>query len=458
MELQITFPRELTKYMAIYEHLKQRILQQQLKAHSRMPSKRKLANQLNVSIFTVQEAYAQLLSEGYLYSVERKGYFVGVIEVPLREEHLIQKEELLPTINEDGLNFKNGQVDPKAFPYKVWNRLYKKFLSPSHIANGSWQGEPVLRNEITNYLHQSRGLHCHAKQIFIFSGTQQQLSSLCQFLNPSKVGIEEPGFIRAKAVFHQLQVTVASLKIDSEGCTVPKLPVKLLYTTPAHQYPLGTVMSINRRMELLTWAKTSSSYIVEDDYDSEFRYRGAPIPTLAHLDSLERVIYFGTFSKTLLPSIRISYLVLPLSLVEDFEAFNTLQKPTVSKIDQLVVAEFIRTGGYEKHVAKMRTLYRSKRTCLIEAIHEFLGKDFYVIGDDAGLHIIVQLPAYLTEREAVTRAESIGIAVAGISHMYQETKSTRQIIIGYGAPTIAEIRESIQLLASVWKTAKLSPS
>ena len=453
MELQITFTAGSTKYMAIYERLKQLILQQQLKAHSRMPSKRELANQLNVSIFTVQEAYAQLLSEGYLYSVERTGYFVGEIEIPLQEEQVIQKEELLPTINEEYLNFKNGQVDPREFPYKVWNRLYKKFLNPYHIANGSWQGEPALRNEIANYLRQSRGLHCHAKQIFIFSGTQQQLSSLCQFLTPSKVGIEEPGFIRAKAVFQQLQLPVATLRIDSEGCTVPKQPVQLLYTTPAHQYPLGTVMSINRRMELLTWAKTSSCYIVEDDYDSEFRYRGAPIPPLAHLDSLEQVIYFGTFSKTLLPSIRISYLVLPLSLVEDFEAFNTLQKPTVSKIDQLVVAEFIRTGEYEKHIAKMRTLYRSKRKCLIEAIDEFLGKDFSVIGDDAGLHIIVRLPAYLTEREAIASAKSLGIAVDAVSHMYQEIKSTHQVIIGYGAPAVGEIRKGIQLLASVWKTA-----
>ena len=453
MELQITLPRGSTKYMAIYEHLKQLILHQQLKAHSKMPSKRALASQLNISISTVQEAYAQLLSEGYLYSVERKGYFVEEIEVPWQSGQAIQKEEPLQTTDKEYLNFKNGQVDPKAFPYKVWKRLYQKFLDPLHIANGSWQGEPVLRNEIANYLRQSRGLHCHAKQIFIFSGTQQQLGSLCLFLRPSKVAIEDPGFIRAKAIFHQLRVPVVTLDIDSEGCTIPEQPVELLYTTPAHQYPLGTVMSINRRMELLAWAKISSSYIVEDDYDSEFRYRGATIPTLAHLDSLDRVIYFGTFSKTLLPSIRISYLVLPLSLAEDFESFNPLQKPTVSKIDQLIIAEFIRTGGYEKHIAKMRTLYRSKRKCLIEAIDEFLGKDFSVIGDDAGLHLIVQLPAYLTEREAVARATSLGIAVDMISHMYQEAKSTHQVIIGYGAPTIEELRKGIQLLASVWKTA-----
>lgn len=452
MELQVTFPKGTTKYMAIYEHIKQLILQQQLKAHSRMPSKRELANQLNVSIFTVQEAYAQLLSEGYLYSTERRGYFVGEIEVPFQEEDVLQKEEFLPTIKEESLNFRNGQVDPIEFPYKVWNRLYQKFLAPAHVANGCWQGEPELRNEIANYLRQSRGLHCQAKQIFIFSGTQQQLSSLCQFLLPSKIGMEEPGFVRANAVFHQLNIPVLPLRLDSEGCTVPKQAVTLLYTTPAHQYPLGTVMSINRRLELLSWAKASSSYIVEDDYDSEFRYRGASIPTLAHLDALNQVIYFGSFSKTLLPSIRISYLVLPLSLMKEYEAFNALQKPTVSKIDQLVVAEFIKTGGYEKHIAKMRTLYRSKRKCLIEAIDEFLGEDFSVKGDEAGLHIIVQLPAYLTEQEAIARADSLGIEVDSVSHMYQETKFTDRVIIGYGAPTIGEIRKGIQWLASVWKS------
>lgn len=451
MELQILLTNNTPKYIQIYNQLKQMILQQQLQANTKMPSKRQLAHQLNISIHTVQIAYEQLLSEGFLYAEERKGYFVSAMqnewfnnETKIDEDSGM-KPKVVPLID-----FRNGQVDSAQFPFKIWQRFYKNHLLSTSIPNAPWQGEAALRQEIAHYLQQARGISCKANQIFIFSGTQHQLNALCQFSQGDRVGIEHPGFNRALAIFEQLQLPITFLPVDNEGCTVPSEPLNLLYTTPAHQFPTGQIMSINRRLQLLNWAKTNHCYIIEDDYDSEFRYKGHPIPPLAHLDGLQQVIYFGTFSKTLLPSIRVSYMALPTMLVPTFEAFYQQQKSTVSRIDQLVIADFMRSGDYARHIAKMRTLYRTKRICLIAAIAKYLGSSFTVLGDDAGLHIVLTLPPYLTEEMAIQKAHSVGVALDPVSQYYQWEKPTNQIIIGYGAPTLEEIEAGVKLLAKVF--------
>ncbi|MFD2991181.1 PLP-dependent aminotransferase family protein [Fictibacillus nanhaiensis] len=273
--------------------------------------------------------------------------------------------------------------------------------------------------------------------------------NLCLFFNRSAIGIEDPGFYRAKAVCDQLQGQSYGIPIDEEGCTVPTQNIKLLYTTPAHQYPTGTVMSIGRRTELLRWADKNDAYIIEDDYDSEFRYKGSPIPTLSHLDIKERTIYFGTFSKTLLPSLRMSYLVIPSHLQGDFEEFNMYQKPTVSAIDQQVLGQFMSEGFYTSHIAKMRTLYRMKRECLITNIKNQLGEEYKIKGDSAGLHIILELPEGLNEATAIELAKKNGVKIDSISIMHQESKPTNQVMIGYGAPSVEDIQRGVGLLASV---------
>ncbi|WP_332646596.1 MocR-like pyridoxine biosynthesis transcription factor PdxR [Lysinibacillus sp. 54212] len=450
MEIQIVFTSNVPKYIEIYKQMKQLILKQHLKTHTKIPTKRQLAQQLNISIHTVQTAYEQLLSEGYIYAIERKGYFVSKIDFDWHGNEVHEVETPKKTEKPPLINFHNGQVDAIQFPFRIWQRLYKNHLVATSVPNANWQGEVELRQEIAYYLQQARAINCKANQIFIFSGTQQQLQSLCTFLHGVRVGIEHPGFSRAYTLFQQLKLPTALVPLDSEGCTVPTEPINLLYATPAHQYPLGQIMSINRRLQLLQWAKSTNSYIIEDDYDSEFRYKGAPIPPLAHLDGLDRVIYFGTFSKTLLPSIRVSYMVLPTHLLSDFEAFNQLTKSTVSRIDQLVIADFMKSGEYAKHIAKMRTLYRAKRKCLIDAITQHFGPSFSVLGDDAGLHVVLSLPPHLTEEIAIRKAASVGVAVDAISQCFQLEKPKNQILIGYGTPTIEEIQKGVQLLASVY--------
>ncbi|TYS70492.1 PLP-dependent aminotransferase family protein [Sutcliffiella horikoshii] len=456
MEIQILLNNDKTKYSQIYEQLKQAILERKLASHTKLPSKRRLAEMLNISVITVQIAYEQLQSEGYCYTIQRQGYYVSEIEeewnYKRKEDIIARKDTSKP---EQIINFKNGQVDAAVFPYKLWNRLYRRELIEKNVNSATWQGEYLLREQLSGYLQQARGLSCDPDQVYIYSGFQQQLMNVCLFFKRGTVGMEEPGFIRARSVFEQLHIPYHAVPLDEEGCCVPNIQIKLLYTTPAHQYPTGTIMSVTRRIELIQWARKQDAYIIEDDYDSEFRYKGAPIATLSHLDSSDRIIYFGTLSKTLLPSLRMSYIVIPKSLQLDFERFNTFQKSTVSKIDQLVVAKFFQEGHYSSHIAKMRTLYRNKRSCLIENINKCLGAEYKVIGDAAGLHVILQLPQRLNESIAIKLAKSIGVEIDAISPMYQHQKPSNQVIIGYGEPSMEKIQRGINLLASVWNKVKV---
>ncbi|WP_370222740.1 PLP-dependent aminotransferase family protein [Cytobacillus sp.] len=451
MEIQILLSENGIKYKEIYEQIRLAILDNKLSAHARLPAKRRLAEQLNVSIITVQMAYEQLQSEGYCYSAERKGYFVSEIQGEMHFNQINTMDLEKRIQNEFLINFKNGQIDASAFPYKHWNRLYRKELNESNASNAQWQGEYSLRVQIALYLQQARGLACQPEQVYIFSGFQQLLLNVCLFFKRRAIGIEDPGFSRARSVFDQLQLPCYPISVDEEGCCVPDEPIKLLYTTPAHQYPTGTIMSIARRVELLKWAINQDAFIIEDDYDSEFRYKGAPIPALSHMDSTGRVLYFGTFSKTLLPSLRISYLIMPAALQQDFEKFNAYQKSTVSRIDQRAAAKFMEEGLYSSHIAKMRTLYRAKRSCLIDSLSKHLGEHFDIIGDTAGLHIIVTLPDGLNEPKAIALAKSAGVEIDAVSPMYQLHKPNNHVMFGYGAPSMDEIERGVQLIAKAWK-------
>ncbi|MBB5147814.1 MULTISPECIES: MocR-like pyridoxine biosynthesis transcription factor PdxR [Ureibacillus] len=450
MELQFQFPETTPKYIAIYEQLKEKIITKQLRANEKLPSKRKLAEQLNISIQTVQNAYEQLLSEGYIYSVERSGYFIS--EYNGDWCHIVVKDKpSIELIEENSIyNLKNGQVDAEAFPYKVWQKLYKTQLQkfPAHAS--PWQGERTLRKNIANYLHIARGIECEPEQIFVFSGTQQQLQALCIFFGNIPVAIEEPGFYRANIIFQQMKYNIEYVRTDHYGATIPTNRVKLYYVTPAHQFPLGAVMPIERKAQLLQWAQATNAYIIEDDYDAEFRYKGLPIPPLANMDQLQRVIYFGTFSKTLLPSIRMSYMVLPISLAVDFQNFYQHQKSTVSRIDQLVVAEFMESGYFVKHIEKMRTLYRKKWKTLIEALQVYLTDEYKIFGDTAGLHIVIQLPPWLSEKRAVQIALEKGIDIDPVSKYYQTTTPQNLVMIGFGAIPLEKIHPVIQTLADGW--------
>lgn len=299
-------------------------------------------------------------------------------------------------------------------------------------------------------MQKVKGIQCHPEQVFISSGTQQQLQAICQFFGAVDVAMEEPGFHRATAVFHAQQLQVEAVPIDQYGATIPSSTARLYYVTPAHQFPLGAVMSMERKQQLLKWAQQTTSYLIEDDYDSEFRYKGNPIPPLAQLDQLHHVIYFGSFSKTLMPSLRVSYFVLPTALVQPFQLFYSAHKSLVSKVDQLTIASFMEEGYYARHIAKMRTLYRKKRARLIAALKQHVGERMNVLGEAAGLHIVLQLPAHLPEQTAILLARQYGIAIDAVSTNYQCQSSNQYVMLGYGAIALEQIDEAVQLLAQAW--------
>jgi len=451
MELQIFFSNEEIKYISIYKQIKQMVLTKELLAHEKLPPKRILADQLNVSVQTVQTAYEQLLSEGYIYSIERNGYFVSEVEYPYSfEDQFEPLEEIQNDINKK-ISFQNGQVDGTLFPFNIWSRYGKEYFQPSIVPNAKWQGEAILRNQIARYIRKAKGIDCQPRQIFIFDGTQQQLKMLVQFLKPKNVGIENPGFHRIYHTFKQLQLEPKLVRGDEEGCIVPKAPIELLYTTPAHQFPTGSIMSISRKTELLKWATNNQSYIIEDDYDAEFRYKGSPIPPIAQLDYDGRVIYFGSFSKTLIPSLRISYMILPHHLIESFEQFMQYEKSTVSRLDQIILAHFMKDGHFEKHISKMRKVYSEKRKHLIEEIEKNLGDKFKITGDDAGLHIVLQLPNELTESKAIQKANLANVHIDSFSQFDQSDHTSNKVILGYGSLSLEEITCGIKTLSEVWK-------
>ncbi|MGM9965901.1 MAG: PLP-dependent aminotransferase family protein [Rummeliibacillus sp.] len=453
MEVNINLNNDSPKYVQIYEQLKNTIVTKKLPAHSKLPSKRHLAEDLNVSVHTVKEAYEQLDAEGFIYSKERSGYFVSPFEFEwqqIKDTKPIQHVSKTSSIKVD-IDFHNGDVDASSFPFTSWRKLFKKHLQPENLANPPWQGEPPLRFEIAQYVQRSRGVQCDASQVFIFGGTQHQLQALCHFFGATSIaGIEEPGFKRARAIFQQYCKQTYHIVVDEYGVTVPTQKMDFLYTTPAHQFPLGMVMSSKRRAELLNWAQKYNAYIIEDDYDSEYRFKGQPIPSLAKMDQLQQVIYSGTFSKTLIPSIRISYLILPSSLVEAFTNFYKDQKSVVSKIDQLILADFITQGLFDKHLAKMRTLYRKKQIALITAIKTHLPSTFQIIGEKSGLHIVLKLPNTLSEKEAIQKALGIGVCVYPSSTSYYKPSAQQMIILGYGGLSFEQIEEGILRLKKVW--------
>lgn len=448
--MELSFNENGPYYLQIYEQVREKIVQHQLPLQMKLPSKRQLARDLGVSVHTVQEAYAQLIAEGYIESKERSGYFVAAYDYEqAQKEQPIQSAPFELTDIE--IDFHSGHVAKDAFPFKTWKKLLTRHIGDASFTTSPWQGEWRLRQEIAAYVQQSRGVSCTPNQVFISSGTQVQLQMICQFFHEAQsVAIENPGFIRARAVFEQQRMPYEAVPVDEFGVTIPNGSHQLLYTTPAHQFPLGMILPIQRRIALIQWAHQNNAYIIEDDYDGEFRYKGKPIPSLAELDQMERVIYFGTFSKTLIPSLRISYFVLPMKLVEPFEQQFALQKSTVSRMDQLTLADFIEQGYWRRHLDKMRTIYRQKQKTIVKAIQHYLTADYEVIGENSGLHIVLKLPADLTEKEAIELAEAIHIRVYPVSDSYVNEKPAHLVLLGYGGLSHEEIDRGIQLLSKVW--------
>lgn len=450
-------------YEQIYEHIRDEIKEGKLLHGEKLPSTRALAEYLQVARSTVEYAYEQLLSEGYIEAVPYKGYFVCKLEglYNLREEPAEIVAAKAASEKEYEYHFSPNGVDMSAFPYSVWKKINRSILNDNNgelFQAGIPQGEEGLRKSIARYLHASRGVTCSPEQIVIGAGNDYLLLLLEKVLGRHvRIAMESPTYRRAWQIFDSFAYDMIPVGMDAYGMKAEELEqsgATAAYVMPSHQYPTGIVMPIGRRSELLRWAgKAPERYIIEDDYDSEFRYKGKPIPALFSSDREDKVIYIGTFSKAIAPAIRISFMVLPGALLKKFREQCYFYSSTVSRIDQTILQQFIDGGYFERYLNKMRKLYKGKHDYMLEQLKPFY-KRFRLSGENAGLHILLTDKRKEEESVLLRQAREQGVRVYGLSEgqigerMADWLPST--IILGYGGMSKEEMQEGLKRLEKAW--------
>lgn len=466
LTIELDNDSEKCLYEQIYEHIKQEIREGKLLQEERLPSTRFLAEYLQVSRSTVDMAYGQLLSEGYIEARPYKGYFVCQIEelLDLKKELLSNKETFRkkeqPEEKKIICDFSPFGVDMSQFPFGVWKKITKNILSDSNaklFSQGNAQGDYSLRETIARYLHASRGVNCAPEQIIIGAGNDYLLMLLEKILGREiPIAMENPTYKRAYRIFESFGYPTKTVDVDENGMVVSQLRrtgVDLAYVMPSHQYPTGAVMPIGRRNELLKWANEKDDrFLIEDDYDSEFRYKGKPIPSLQSSDKNGKVIYLGTFSKAIAPAIRVGYMVLPPVLLERYRKNCSFYSTTVSRIDQKILEEFIKGGYFERHLNKMRKRYRDKHDYLLELLKPFQ-KQFKITGENAGLHLLLTGTQGKTEQELIETAREQGVIVYGLSENLVEGVQQAMaptVILGYGGLEEEQLQAGIEALKKAW--------
>lgn len=450
---------EVPLYEQIYQYMKREIQEGRIASGDKLPSSRSLSRHLEVSRSTVELAYEQLISEGYVEAVPCKGYFAADLEGLYRLDAMPALSEPEATEEKEWkYDFTPNGVDLNSFPYGVWRRLAKDSLQDDRAQMfrlGDPQGEYGLRRAISRYLYQARGVNVRPEQIIVGAGNDYLLMLLSTVIGRDhKVALENPTYKQAYRLFQRLSYDVCTVDMDEKGMEVTGLQASkadIAFVMPSHQYPLGIVMPMKRRMELLGWAaEDPKRYIIEDDYDSEFRYKGKPIPALQGYDRWGKVIYIGTFSKSIAPSIRISYLVLPPVLLKEFQEKSSFLSCTVSMVDQLILQRFLEEGHYERHLNKIRTLYKGRHDTLIGCLKE-LQHHCIISGEHAGVHILLHFSEEVTEEELIQKAAGKGVKVYGLSQYYIDTPgNSPTILLGYANISEEKIKKAVALLEEAW--------
>lgn len=453
-------------YEYLYKCIKNDILTGTLATGEKLPSKRTFAKNLNISTITVENAYAQLMAEGYIYSLPKKGYFVSDIS-----SFNLTPAPVVNAVNEISVSslqlqkpsyfadFVSNSIHPDNFPFSIWAKIIREVISEESSAlmtNPPSGGIPELRNAIAEYLLQFRGIKVDPAQIIIGAGTEYIYGLLIQLFNSNSVfAVEEPGHKKIAQIYNSHNTKHCNIPLDDSGVDVTALEesnADILHISPSHHYPTGIVTPISRRYEILRWAsKSSSRYIIEDDYDCEFRLQGNPIPSLKSIDTLEKVIYINTFSKSLASTIRISYMVLPKHLLKEFYKKLGFYACTVSNFEQYTLARFISKGYFEKHINRQRNFYKTQRNTLLECIKNSpLYKHSTITEENAGLHFLMKLDTDLSDKELVEKAKKAGIRIACLSEYYNKpTKNVEHIlVINYSGLESETIPEAVARLAN----------
>ncbi len=384
-------------YIQLYEYIKLEITTGLLKPDLKLPSIREASSTLKLSKTTIENAYSQLVAEGYIDNLPKKGYFVcNLIEYKFKESSNYYKNN---TDQFPEFKYRNDGVDNTSFDILTWKRIYNKIISDSETNiynNGSIQGEIELRREIADFVNSMRGGNTSENQVIIGAGVQYLLGILIGIIknNYNTVAVETPGYSKAEFIFEDYLFDIKHIPVNESGFPISSLrnsSANLVYISPSHQYPMGNVMPINKRMELLDWAYENNGLIIEDDYDGIIRYGGMPIPCLQGLDKNDCVIYLGSFSKMLLPSLRISYMIIPQNLLSKYYSIKAKYTQSTSKIDQLVLASFMNEGYMLKHLRKIKRIYRKKNLLLTNSLKEKLNDNIEIINSDSGLHIVCEV-------------------------------------------------------------------
>ncbi|MDR3072544.1 MAG: PLP-dependent aminotransferase family protein [Clostridiales Family XIII bacterium] len=453
-------------YEQLYAFIKHDIEIGVLKADEKLPSQRKLAAHLNISRFTVENAYAQLISEGYVVPVEKQGYYVSTIEpiergktpmaaVPIKyiedEEEKIAESIALP------FDLRTNTIGTEHFPYSVWSRLMRTNMriDPSRLLSTVHpQGDEGLRSEIAIHLYKFRGMNVAADQIVIGAGTEYLMGLITEILPGASFGVEDPGYPKIPRILESRRAKVYPVPLDKEGMRVDSLArtdADVAVITPSHQFPLGVVMSIGRRQALLRWANEANErYLIEDDYNSEFHFGLKPIPTLYDLDQNSKVVYLNSFANTLAPSLRIAYMVLPRELLERYRKTLYFYSCTVSAFEQHTLRLFMQEGYYERHVNRMRKIYRNRQAVLIEGLSP-LGGRLQIDGQSAGLHLLLRI-SDMSEDDLVTAAANHGVSVVPISGFFvvPENRDTHTVVAGFSGCRRDILRQAAAALSKAW--------
>ncbi len=448
-------------FKQLYAHIKQEIISGNFARNEKLPSKRRLASSLQCSQNTVQAAYNQLVDEGYLVSRAKSGYYVaeldGILNIDQVHQDASADKNQPATYTAD---FSHQGVDFECFPFSTWRKITKEIIHEYDrdlLKTGDPKGYPKLRAGIARYLHHSRGVNCSPERIIISSGTEFLLQLLIQLFDKDFVyAIENPGYEKLPMIFKSNRVEYRFVTLDENGMRPDELEKSLANVaciTPSHQFPTGHIMPVSRRIQLLNWANEKSNrYIIEDDYDSEFRYSGKPIPSLQGLDQGGKVIYIGAFSKSLSPALRISYMVLPEKLLGNYNEKLNFYICPVPTIEQKTLQRFMDEGHFERHLNRMRNLYKQKREMIVSAIRKML-PDASIEGTTAGLHLVLRVGNGMSESELIQKAKECGVKVYGISRYCSEPISDEHqnaLILGFATLKVNEISDAVSLLKIAW--------
>ena len=450
-------------YVRIYIQIKQMIQEKKFKEHQKLPSKRKLAQTLKVSPLTVEQAYQQLIAEGYVYAIEKSGYFVNVqVEMLLQPKKINTPQQQAPITKEAfQYSFETHTIDTSLFPRSIWAKLTRQVLVDYdyEILNESHpQGLYLLRNEIARYLEIYRGMKVDVDQIVLGSGSTSLIGILVELLGRhNHYAIENPGYQKIYQLFKANDVKLSLIALDEMGLSIDSLiksQASIVHITPSHQYPTGIVMPIQRRIELLNWAqKREDRFIIEDDYDSEFRYQGKPIPALQGLDQHDSIIYMNTFTKTLAPSFRINYMVLPKRLINRYTHMSNYHGCTVPNLEQYILYIFMNQGHFERHINKMRNLYKQKIDTIIDIKQAY--PDFEIKNYEAGLHCLLVIHRQLDVDKLMqylkTSHIKISVLVKGDDH-----SSETVLVLGYAGIPINQIEQYMTYLFEKLHTHMIS--